>query len=507
VRALLGVSDKRGIVDLARGLAECGVELVATDGTRQELERAGINATAVSDLTGVAELLDGRVKTLHPAIHAGILARRDLDSHRAQLEHYGYRPFDIVVVSLYPFEQTLAAGADEATIVENIDVGGPAMIRAAAKNSDWVTVIVSPEQYASVLDELRGGGAVSSQTRRRLAAEAFAHVAAYDTAVAAFLRGQAPSEGPAVDYTTGGHLLHALRYGENPHQRGALYGVPGVLGGAAHARRLQGEALSFTNWLDVDAALRLCAEFEQPAACVIKHTNPCGFAVARDIATAYERAFAADPRSAFGGIVGLNRPCDEATAARLTSTFLEAVICPGFSDQAALVLGRKGRLRVLVVDRPSCAEQLDVRSIDGGLLVQTADTVSVDREAMSVPTRVQPDAAQWEDLLIAWRLCRHVKSNAVVIVKDGVAVGVGAGQMSRVEAAELAAARAGGRAREAVAASDAFFPMPDGLEALARAGVSAVIHPGGSKRDGDVVAAGDALGVALVATGERHFRH
>jgi phosphoribosylaminoimidazolecarboxamide formyltransferase/IMP cyclohydrolase len=412
-----------------------------------------------------------------------------------------------VVVSLYPFEQTLAGGADDATIVENIDVGGPAMIRAAAKNSDWVTVLVSPDQYAPVLHELRHAGEVSAATRRRLAAEAFAHVAAYDTAVAAYLRGQAPVDGPSADYTTGGHLVQSLRYGENPHQRGALYTVPGVPGGLAHARRLQGDALSFTNWLDVDAALGLCGEFAQPAACIIKHTNPCGFALADDIASAYGRAFDADPRSAFGGVVGLNRPCDEATAEQLARTFLEAVVCPAVSDEALERLASKGRLRVLVVDRPSCTEQLDVRSIDGGLLVQTKDRVSIDRGAMNVPTRVQPDASQWADLLTAWRVCRHVKSNAIVIVRDGVAVGAGAGQMSRVEAAELAVARAGERARSAVAASDAFFPMPDGLETLARAGVRAVIHPGGSKRDADVVRTADAAGIAVVHTGERHFRH
>ncbi len=507
MRALLGVSDKRGLVELARGLVECGVDLIATDGTRRALEEAGIAAQPVSDVTGVAELLDGRVKTLHPAIHAGILARRDVDAHREQLQQHGFSAIDIVAVSLYPFAEALAGGADDDTVVENIDIGGPTMIRAAAKNSDWVTALVSPDQYRGVLDELRANGEVSQQTRRRLAAEAFAHVAAYDSAVAAFLRGRVLHEDTPLEYTTGGRLLHRLRYGENPHQRGAVYAIPGPPAGLAHARQLQGDALSFTNWLDVDSARKLACEFEQPAACIIKHTNPSGFAVAADLASAYARAYDADPRSAFGGVVGLNRPLDEATGALVARTFLEAVVCPAIDDGAAELLTTKTRLRVLVVDRPSCAEELDVRSVDGGLLVQSQDRVSTDRAAMTVPTTRSPADTEWSDLLVAWRVCRHVKSNAIVLVKDGVAVGVGAGQMSRVEAAELAVARAGDRAEGSVAASDAFFPMPDGLETLARAGVTAVIHPGGSKRDGEVVSAADRLGVALVHTGERHFRH
>jgi phosphoribosylaminoimidazolecarboxamide formyltransferase / IMP cyclohydrolase len=507
VRALLGVSDKRGLVEFARHLEQLGIEMVATDGTRRALAEAGVAATAVSELTGVAELLDGRVKTLHPAVHAGILARRDAPAHLAQLEEHGFAPIDLVVVSLYPFAETLARGADEAAVVENIDIGGPTMIRAAAKNCSWVTVVVSPDQYEQVLEELRAHGEITAATRQRLAAEAFAHVAAYDTAVAAYLRGRVRSDAPAAEYTTGGSLLHPLRYGENPHQRGAVYAVPGPAGGLAHARQLQGEALSFTNWLDVDAARRLVCDFEQPSACIVKHTNPCGFATAGELATAYERAYDADPRSAFGGIVGVNRPLDELTAALLSRTFLEAVVCPALDDAAGVLLRAKQRLRVLVVDRPSCADDLDVRSIDGGLLVQSHDRVSTDRSSMQVPSRRAPDEAEWRDLLVAWRVVRHVKSNAIVLVQDGVALGVGAGQMSRVEAAQLAVSRAGTRSRGAVSASDAFFPMPDGLETLGQAGVTAVIHPGGSKRDAEVVAAADALGMAVVHTGERHFRH
>ena len=505
--ALLGVSDKTGLVEFARGLHDCGVELIATDGTRAALQAAGIEARAVSELTGFPEMLDGRVKTLHPAVHAGILARRDSDTHMRQLTEHGFVPIDIVAVSLYPFAATLARGAGDAEVIENIDIGGPAMIRAAAKNSDSVAVIVSPRQYEGVLAELRGHGALSSATRGRLAAEAFAHVAAYDTAVADFLRGRVPMEEMPAEFTDGGARLHELRYGENPHQRGALYAVAGPPGGVAHARRLQGSELSFTNWLDVDAARRLVSEFEEPAAAIIKHTNPCGFAVGEPLRFAYARAFEGDPRSAFGGIVGLNRPLDLATAQELARTFLEAVVSPSVDDDAAQLLSARERLRVLVVDRPSCAAQLDVRGIDGGLLVQTPDRVSIDRGAMTVPTRRRPDEGEWRDLLIAWRVCRHVKSNAIVVVRDGMAVGVGAGQMSRVESAELAVARAGERAKGAVAASDAFFPMPDGVETLARAGIRAVIHPGGSKRDPDVVAVADALDLALVHAGERHFRH
>jgi phosphoribosylaminoimidazolecarboxamide formyltransferase/IMP cyclohydrolase len=508
MRALLGVADRTGLVDFARGLRDCGVDLVATDGTRRALAEAGIEATAVSDVTGFPEMLDGRVKTLHPAVHAGILARRDRPDHMTTLEEHGFTAIDLVVISLYPFVKTVAGGADRATTIENIDIGGPTMIRAAAKNSASVAVLVDPSQYGAVLEELREHGAISQPTRDRLAARAFAHTAAYDTAVASYLDGELGDRPEArPEYTTGGALIAELRYGENPHQHGALYAIPGAPGGVAHARQLQGAGLSFTNWLDVDAARRLVCDFEEPAACIIKHTNPCGFAVGTDAADAYRRAFECDPRSAFGGIVALNRPLDDATAEELARTFLEAVVVPAISPEAAERLSAKARLRVLVVEKPSCAAQLDVRSVDGGLLVQTLDRTSADRSAMTVMTTRTPSESQWRDLLVAWRLCRHVKSNAIVIVRDGMAVGVGAGQMSRVEAAELAVQRAGDRLEGSAAASDAFFPMPDGLETLGRAGVAAVIQPGGSKKDSVVTAAADQLGMAMVQTGERHFRH
>jgi phosphoribosylaminoimidazolecarboxamide formyltransferase/IMP cyclohydrolase len=507
LRALLGVSDKTGLADFARGLAARGVELIATDGTRRALAAAGIEARAVSEVTGFPEMLDGRVKTLHPAIHAGILARRDLPEHMAQLEQHGFVPIDIVAVSLYPFRETVARGAEREEVIENVDIGGPTMIRAAAKNAGSVAVVTSPSQYGAVLDDLANHGNITAATRRRLAAAAFAHVAAYDTAVADWLAGDAELDPLRDELTIGGPRLHELRYGENPHQRGAVYALPGPPGGLAHARRLQGPALSFTNWLDVDAARRLVLDFDQPAAAVIKHTNPCGFATGRDLADAYRRAYDCDPRSAFGGIVAVNRPLDAATAEEVARTFLEAVVAPRIDPAAAQLLARKERLRLLAVEHPSCAAALDVRSIDGGLLVQTLDRANVDRNEMRVMTRRQPSDDEWRELLTAWVVCRHVKSNAVVIVRDGMAVGVGAGQMSRVEAAEIAVRRAGERVQGAVAASDAFFPMPDGLEALAEAGVRAVIQPGGSKKDDEVTAAADRAGIAMVAAGERHFRH
>ena len=511
LRALLGPYDKEGLVPFAQELIGLGVELVATDGTHRHLAEHGIASTTVAEVTGHPEMLDGRVKTLHPAVHAGILARRDVAAHMEQIAEHGYLPIDIVVVGLYPFREYVAKGAPRAEVIEKIDIGGPSMIRGAAKNAASVAVVVTPAQYDDVLADLRAHGAVSDALRRRLAAEAFAHTAAYDAAVAGYLateQAEVAGDGaPPAEYTVGGVRLAALRYGENPHQRGALYAVPGAPGGIAHATQLQGSALSFTNWLDVDAARRIVADVEAPAATIIKHTNPCGFAVGADAEDAYRRAFDCDPRAAFGGIVALNRPLTLATVEAMSGVLLEAIVVPAVEPDAVERLRRRERTRVLVVDRPSPAGQWDVRSIDGGLLVQTPDTVALDRAAMTVPTRRQPDDAEWEQLRLAWILCRHVKSNAVTIVRDGAGVGVGAGQMSRVEAAEIAVRRAGDRVSGAVAASDAFFPFPDGLEVLGSAGVRAVIQPGGSKGDDDVVAAADRLGMAMVMTGERHFRH
>ena len=506
MRALLGVSDKTGIIEFAQGLHGLGVELIATGKTAATIRDAGIPVKDVADITGFPEMLDGRVKTLHPAVHAGILARRDNADHMEQMRQHGFGSIDIVAVNLYPFAETVAQGADDATVIENIDIGGPTLIRAAAKNADSVAVVTNPTQYPALLDELRAGG-ISQPTRNKLAAKAFAHVAAYDTEVAHWLNSRLEPNGARGEFTTGGHLLSGLRYGENPHQTGALYAIPGVRGGVAGAKQLQGPALSFTNWLDTDSALSLVTEFNEPAACIIKHTNPCGFAVGDTLLDAYRRAYECDPRSAFGGIVGLNRTLDLATAREISKTFLEVVICTGIDQDAAAHLAAKERLRVLVVDRPDCSAAPDVRSISGGLLVQTQDRIAADRQTMQVVSKRQPSESEWNDLLLAWKICRHVKSNAVVIVKDGMAVGVGAGQMSRVEASEMAVRRGGEKVRGGVAASDAFFPMPDGLETLGNAGVTAVVHPGGSKKDDEVTTAADTLNMSVVLTGERHFRH
>ena len=507
-RALIGVSDRTGVVELARGLSELGVELVATDGTRAALAAEGIEARAVSEVTGLPEMFEGRVKTLHPAIFAGILAKRDVPAHTDQLAEHGFPAIDLVVVNLYPFAQTRASGASQAEIIEKIDIGGPSLLRAAAKNSDSVGVVSSPAQYDDVLREIRANRALSQATLLRLAAQAFSHVAAYDAEVSAYLREIAGVEQMPAELTVGGERIASLRYGENPHQSGALYAVPGPPKGLAHARLLQGPDLSFTNWLDVDSAWAIVNDFDEPAACVIKHTNPCGFATGSAISDAYRRAYECDSRSAFGGIVGLNRALDADCVEALGKTFLEAIVCPSITDQAKAMLSSRERLRVLVVDTPSNGSvAADVRSIDGGLLVQTRDKTDMAKLTRNAVTKRDVSDQEWADLQVAWQLCRHIKSNTVVIVKDQMAIGVGAGQMSRVEAAELAVARAGERIKGAVAASDAFFPMPDGLEALAKAGVTAIVQPGGSKKDGEVTAAADALGVAMVHTGERHFRH
>jgi phosphoribosylaminoimidazolecarboxamide formyltransferase / IMP cyclohydrolase len=506
-RALIGVSDRTGVAGFARGLAGLGIEIVATDGTRKALAEAGIAARAVSDVTGLPEMFEGRVKTLHPAIFAGVLAKRGDPAHMEQLGEHNFPAIDLVVVNLYPFAQTRASGAGQAEIIEKIDIGGPSLLRAAAKNSASVGVVSSPAQYDGVLHELQNEGTLSEATLLRLAAEAFSHVAAYDTEVSSYLREIAGVEAMPAELTVGGERIAALRYGENPHQSGALYAVAGPPAGLARASKIQGPDLSFTNWLDVDAAWAIVGDFEQPAACVIKHTNPCGFATGADIADAYRRAYDCDPRSAFGGIVGLNRELDAAGVEALGKTFLEAVVCPSITEQAREMLAPRERLRVLVVGKPSAGPALDVRSIDGGLLVQTRDTTDMSKLTRDAVTKRVVSDEEWDDLRVAWRLCRHVKSNTIVIVKDQMAVGVGAGQMSRVEAAELAVARAAERVKGAVAASDAFFPMPDGLETLARAGVTAIVQPGGSKKDAEVTAAADELGIAMVHTGERHFRH
>jgi len=509
-RALLGVDDKSGLPEFAAGLDRLGFELVATGGTERALREAGLPVISVASVTGLEELLEGRVKTLHPAIHAGILARRDRPRDMATLVRHGYQPIDLVVVNLYPFPEVVAGGAEEALALEAIDIGGPTMLRAAAKNFASVGVVSSPLQYPQVLAELETGG-LSLESRRRLAVQAFQLVAAYDALIAGYLSGAAdPSrDGWPFHLAVAGELRQALRYGENPHQPGALYLTGSSPSGLATAFQLQGSELSYTNWLDADAAWRLVNGLEGAAAVVVKHTNPCGVARAATVAEAFKRAFDCDPRSAYGGIVAINRTLDAEVAAALAKHFLEVVVAPGIRAAAHPLLAKRPRMRVLDVGHKSSTSgaDLEVRSVDGGLLVQLPDPANDDESLFQVASKRTPTKDELRQLRLAWRIVRAVKSNAIVLCKDDRAVGIGAGQMSRVEAVELAVSRAGARAEGSVLASDAFFPMADGLEVAARAGISAAIHPGGSRKDADVLAAADAAGMAVIVTGMRHFRH
>ena len=516
-RALLSVSDKTGLIDFAQGLATVGVELVSTGGTARILREAGLEVTEVSDLTGFPEIMDGRVKTLHPVIHGGLLARRNIPAHREAAEAHGIGMIDLAVINLYPFVETVASGADFETCVENIDIGGPAMIRAAAKNFAHVTVVTDPADYGAVLGEIVGEG-VRSETRLRLAHAAFAHTGRYDAMISNWFAQQRGDVLPEI-LNIGGTRLASLRYGENPHQQAALYADGSGRPGAATARQVQGKALSYNNLMDADAALALVAEFDEPAAAVIKHANPCGVAMADSVADAYARARAADPVSAFGGIVALNRPIGLALAEMLAETFLEVVIAPEATHDALTRLQAKAALRVLLTDTlpPADPDRLILRPLSGGFLVQTDDTGRPDSDRWSVAGRHAPDPAQVRDLLFAQTVVKHAKSNAIVLVRDGATVGIGAGQMSRVDSARIAVEKAAAMARDAgetesravgaVVASDAFFPFADGLVLCAEAGIKAAIQPGGSKRDEEVVAAADKHGIAMVITGQRHFRH
>jgi phosphoribosylaminoimidazolecarboxamide formyltransferase/IMP cyclohydrolase len=505
-RAILAPYDKAGLVDLARALEEMDVELVASGGTARVLADAGIPVTPVEAVTGSPEMLDGRVKTLHPRIHAGLLADRRNPEHIRQLREQGIEPFDLLVGGLYPFRETVARGAGFDEVVENIDIGGPAMMRAAAKNHASVTVVVDPGRYGALLDEIRREGGVSAATRRSLAAAAFAHTAAYDAAVAGwFAEQEAPESlpgfvGVALEKTGD------LRYGENPHQRGALYAEaagPGVLGGA---EVLQGKEMSFNNWLDVDAAYALAAALEPNAAVIVKHNNPCGAALGNSAAESYAKAFACDTVSAFGGIVAFHGPCDGAAAAAMADVFTEAVVAPVFTGEALAMFAERQNLRVVRAPLPTGAG-LDVRPLPGGALVQDRDAVTESPDGWTVVSSREPTDSEWRDLAFAWTVAWRVKSNAIVLAKDDATVGIGAGQMSRVDAAWIAVRKAGERARGAVCASDAFFPFPDALEVAADAGVTAAAHPGGSKGDDAVLTAAEERGMAVVLTGRRHFRH
>ncbi|MGI8773720.1 MAG: bifunctional phosphoribosylaminoimidazolecarboxamide formyltransferase/IMP cyclohydrolase [Actinomycetota bacterium] len=502
-RALLSVSDKTGIVELGRTLVEQGFELVSSGGTAAALADAGVPVMKVAEVTGAPEILDGRVKTLHPKIHGGILADRRKEDHVAQLDEQGIGAIDLVVCNLYPFERTVAdpdVSLDDA--VEQIDIGGPAMVRAAAKNFHSVAVVVDPNDYGTVIEELRASNEVSLSTRRRLSLKAFAHTASYDSAIAAYLGGD--DSFPDV-LSLGGTKVMDLRYGENPHQDAAFYRRAGEPSGLAAAEQLHGKELSYNNLLDTDAAWRLVLELPNPAAAIIKHSNPCGAALGDSLSDAYTKAFECDTTSAFGGIVALNETCDRATAEAISKVFTEVIIAPGYEQDALDVLTQKKNVRILRAE-PQHGHPVDVRAVAGGYLVQSADGPD-DLEEAKVVTKAQPTDEQWRDLRFAWIIAKHVKSNAIVLASDGVAVGVGAGQMSRVESTELAARRAGERAAGTVCASDAFFPFRDGLDAAVEAGAVAVIQPGGSVRDDEVIAAADEHNIPMIFTGRRHFRH
>jgi phosphoribosylaminoimidazolecarboxamide formyltransferase/IMP cyclohydrolase len=510
-RALLSVSDKEGLVELARGLHERGVALVSTGSTAARVAEAGVPVTPVEQVTGFPECLDGRVKTLHPAVHAGLLADPGVPAHDAALAELGIEPFDLLVVNLYPFEATVGSGASPADCVEQIDVGGPAMVRAAAKNHARVAVVVSPDGYADVLAAADAGGFTLAE-RRRLAAVAFAHTARYDVAVASWLGSVlAPDPGGSPFPTWLGATWDratVLRYGENPHQAAALYSSPQG-GGIAGARQLQGKQMSYNNYVDADAAVRACYDFDEPAVAVVKHTNPCGLAVGDSVATAYARAHATDPVSAFGGVIAANRVVTGAMAAAVAEVFTEVLVAPGFEPEALELLAARRNLRLLEV-RPQRRGGVEVRTVSGGVLLQQRDALDAagdDPSTWTVAAGAAADAATMADLAFAWRACRAVKSNAILLAHDGAAVGIGMGQVNRVDSAGLAVRRAGARAAGAVAASDAFFPFPDGLQVLIDAGVRAVVQPGGSVRDDEVVQVARDAGVTLYLTGTRHFYH
>jgi phosphoribosylaminoimidazolecarboxamide formyltransferase/IMP cyclohydrolase len=502
-RALISVSDKTGLSDFARGLTELGIEIVSSGGTAKALKADGVPVTPVSEVTGAPEMLNGRVKTLHPRIHGGILADRRKQDHIRQLEEQAITPIDLVVCNLYPFEKTVAdPDVAEDDAIEQIDVGGPAMVRAAAKNFHSVAVVVQPERYDEVLDELANSGEIGLKTRRVLAGEAFRHTAAYDAAIVGYLAEEADFPEQLLISAI---KVSDLRYGENPHQSAAFYRHHGEAVGLAGAEQLHGKELSYNNLLDTDAAWRLVLELETPSAAIIKHSNPCGVAAGSSLREAYERALECDRTSAYGSIVALNQNCDEPTARSIAEIFTEVVIAPDFDEGALEVLTQKKSLRLLRAS-PMVPLEADIRRISGGFLLQSPDPPDAAEDA-KVVTRVQPTEEQWRDLRFAWIVVKHVKSNAIVLVKDRIAVGVGAGQMSRVEASELAARRAGDRATGTVCASDAMFPFRDGLDAAVAAGAVAVIHPGGSVRDEEVIAAADEHGIPMVFTGRRHFRH
>ena len=513
-RAILSVTDKTGLVDFARKLSQLGVELISTGGTAKLLRDSGISVKDISDLTGFPEMLDGRVKTLHPKVHGGILHRRENPSHRAAVAEHGIQPIDMVVVNLYAFEKTAAKpGVHFEELIENIDIGGPSMIRSAAKNFQDVAVVTSPTDYDAIAEELaKSGGELSSATKWRLAQRAFATTAAYDSAIASTLERVSANghyefhsqEGFPKTLRLSFNKIMDLRYGENPHQKAAMYS-DGTGTGVANGHQLQGKELSYNNIVDLQAAWDLAQEFEEPVCAIIKHTNPCGTATGKNLLEAYKKALECDPVSAFGGVIGVNRPVDGAAAEEMAKLFLEVIAAPAFDDDAKAKFASKKNLRL--VEIKDIPQKWVLKNVSGGILVQDADVRPLTEADLKVVTKRPPTPAEKRALLFAWKVCKHVKSNAILYARDGQSAGVGAGQMSRVDSCKLGAMKAVLPLKGTVAASDAFFPFPDGVEEIAKAGATAIIQPGGSVRDQEVIEAADRLGLAMIFTGVRHFRH
>ncbi|MGO0059039.1 bifunctional phosphoribosylaminoimidazolecarboxamide formyltransferase/IMP cyclohydrolase [Brevibacillus fluminis] len=510
-KALISVSDKTGVVELARQLNELGVEIISTGGTASLLKQEGVPVIGISEVTGFPEILDGRVKTLHPNIHSGLLAVRADEAHRKQLEELNIQPIDLVIVNLYPFKQTISKpDVTYADAIENIDIGGPTMLRSAAKNHQDVTVVVDAADYATIIAEIKDAGDTTLETRRRLAAKVFRHTAAYDAIISRYLSEQVGELMPE-SYTVTYEKAQDLRYGENPHQRAAFYRQPlGNEGTISSAEQLHGKELSYNNINDADAALAIVNEFTEPAVVAVKHMNPCGVGIGATIKEAYEKAYAADPVSIFGGIVAANRPIDEATALLLKETFLEIIVAPDFTPEALAVLQEKKNLRLLRLSTQGSAAvptSFKLTTVAGGALVQDFDTKQIEASDLKVVTERQPSEEELKQLLFAWKVVKHVKSNAIVLANNNMTVGVGAGQMNRVGSAKIAIEQAGELAKGAALASDAFFPMPDTVEAAAKAGITAIIQPGGSVRDQESIDACNRHGIAMVFTSVRHFKH
>ena len=509
-RALISVSDKTGIVEFAKALAEAGVEIISTGGTKTQLEQNGIPVIGISEVTGFPEILDGRVKTLHPAVHSGLLAVRDSEAHQAQMAELGLGYIDLVAVNLYPFQQTIARPDvtwDEA--IENIDIGGPTMLRSAAKNHAFVTVVVDSADYGEVIEQIRAQGDTTLETRKRLAAKVFRHTAAYDALISQYLSAETGERLPER-YTVTYEKIQDLRYGENPHQQAAFYRKP-LAGGASltTAKQLHGKELSYNNINDANAALQIVKEFDEPAVVAVKHMNPCGVGIGENIYEAYMKAYEADPTSIFGGIVAANRTIDEQTAAKLNEIFLEIVLAPDFTPEAVSILTKKKNIRLLKLGSlsSSSAPEPIITTVQGGMLIQDADVRRLTEADLKVVTERQPNEEELKQLLFAWKVVKHVKSNAIVLAKNNMTIGVGAGQMNRVGAAKIAIEHAGEAARGSVLASDAFFPMGDTVQLAAKAGITAIIQPGGSIKDEESIREANANGIAMLFTGVRHFKH